>query len=63
MQLAQLAKVISSTALQTALAEQYVGSPLPGTAAHRKVATPRRAIRHRGIARTPPQMFDSGGRR
>ena len=41
MQLAQLAKVISSTALQTALAEQYVGSPLPGTAAYRKVAPPR----------------------
>jgi len=41
MQLAQLAKVIGSTALQTALAEQYVGSPLPGAADYRKVSAPR----------------------
>jgi len=41
MQRAQLAKVISSTALQTALAEQYVGSPLPGAAAYGKVSSPR----------------------
>ena len=41
MQRAQLAKVIGSTALQTALAEQYVGSPLPGTAAYRKVSSSR----------------------
>ena len=49
MQLAQLAKVISSTALQTALAEQYVGLPLPGTAAYRKVSPARG--RHRSVGR------------
>jgi len=41
MQLAQLRKVIGSSALQTALAEQYVGAPLPGTAAYLKASPPR----------------------
>jgi hypothetical protein len=40
MQLAQLRRVIGSTALQTALAEQYVGAPLPGGAAYRNMSPP-----------------------
>ena len=41
MQLAQLRKLIGSNALQTALAEQYVGAPLSGTDAYRQAALPR----------------------
>ena len=45
MQLAQLRRAIGSTALQTALAEQYVGAPLPGGAAYRNMSPPRRRYR------------------
>jgi p-hydroxybenzoate 3-monooxygenase len=49
MQLAQLRRLIASTALQTALAEQYVGSPLPGVAPFRE--PPARAAREPRAAR------------
>ena len=41
MQLAQLRKVVGSSALQTALAEQYVGAPIHGTAGYRQSSLPR----------------------
>jgi len=45
MQLAQLRRVIGSTALQTALAEQYVGAPLPGTAGDQNASPLRQRYR------------------
>ena len=57
MQLAELRKVVGSSALQTALAEQYVGVPLRGTAGYRK-ASPARG-RHRGSNNRPAMSDDS----
>ena len=56
MQLAQLRRLASSTALQTALAEQYVGAPLPGRASFR--AAPVRK-RHRPATDCGGVMSDS----
>jgi p-hydroxybenzoate 3-monooxygenase len=53
MQLAQLRRVIGSTALQTALAEQYVGAPLPGRAGHQNASPLRQRYR------TPVDRADS----
>jgi len=45
MQLAQLRRAIGSAALQTALAEQYVGAPLPGRAGHQNMSPLRQRYR------------------
>ena len=57
MQLAELRKVMGSSALQAALAEQYVGVPLPGTAGYRN-ASPARG-RHRSSVGRPVLSGDS----
>jgi p-hydroxybenzoate 3-monooxygenase len=58
MQLAQLQRVASSTALQTALAEQYVGAPLPGRASFRAAPARkrRRVSNHRDEAPPEPPL-------
>jgi len=58
MQLAQLRRVASSTALQTALAEQYVGAPLPGRASFRAAPVCKRhrpATDRGGVMSDPPR--------
>lgn len=66
LQAAELAKVMKSSALQTALAEQYVGSPIPGISRHaampHEAATRSITSTHRRIAEQVPQWTPLKGK-
>jgi p-hydroxybenzoate 3-monooxygenase len=66
LQAAELGKVMRSSALQTALAEQYVGAPMPGVsgqvAVHHENANRRITGRHRPIAEHLPQWTPLKGK-
>jgi p-hydroxybenzoate 3-monooxygenase len=66
LQAAELGKIMKSSALQTALAEQYVGAPMPGISGQVAIAHPagRRPItgRHRRTAEHLPQWTTLKGK-